>query len=95
MTGVRWRPDTGFEGKCGECAEFWPLDMEFWYPKQGLRRCRACYNVWQSRANRRVREIAAIRLHDRRRYKREWMQRRRLSLRRAEGRRRYERRSAA
>lgn len=44
MTGVRWREDTGFEGRCDDCKEYWPLDEEFWTPKHGLVRCRGCHN---------------------------------------------------
>ena len=43
MTGVRWREDTGYEGRCDDCKEYWPLDDEFWSPKHGLARCRGCY----------------------------------------------------
>jgi hypothetical protein len=43
MTGVRWREDTGFEGKCDDCREYWPLDVEFWSLKHGLVRCHACH----------------------------------------------------
>lgn len=46
--GIRWRSDVGFEMRCDECARrgqsrtYWPLDLEFWRPRAGLARCRAC-----------------------------------------------------
>lgn len=81
VTGCRYRVDVGYEGKCDDCAEWWPLTDEFWYPVQGMRRCRACMNVSQRRGARRMRasfdEVAAIRLASRRKYNREWMRARR------------------
>lgn len=43
MTGVRFRHDTGFEMKCPDCRQFWPLDVEFW-KLRNFARCRACHN---------------------------------------------------
>jgi len=79
VTGVRWRSDTGWEGRCNECCDWWPLDHEFWYPRQGLARCRACQNLAQRRSERRIRaeEQDVIRAADRRRYRREWESERR------------------
>ena len=51
MTGVRWRPDTGFEGKCDRCLEWWPLDRTCWFPDHGMKRCRACLSEIQSQKN--------------------------------------------
>jgi hypothetical protein len=66
---LRWRPDTGFEYRCEDCAQandrirFWPLDTEFWNPKRGFRRCRACWEAkdraaaranWQANKARRM-----------------------------------------
>jgi predicted RNase H-like nuclease len=51
MTGVRFREDTGFEGRCDYCLSWWPLDREFWYPVHGMRRCRACLSDLQRRKN--------------------------------------------
>jgi len=74
MTGVRFRDDVGWEGRCNECCEWWPLDQEFWYPRQGVARCRGCLNLSQRRSERRARasEASALRAADRRRYLREW-----------------------
>lgn len=44
MTGVRYRDDTGFEGRCDTCREYWPLTAEFWVFGRGFRTCRGCYN---------------------------------------------------
>lgn len=41
MKGVRFRED-GFQGRCEYCNSWWPLEVEFWYPKSGLQRCKAC-----------------------------------------------------
>ncbi len=41
MTGVRFREDT-FQGQCETCHEWWPISTEFWLPRWGVRRCRAC-----------------------------------------------------
>ncbi len=47
---IRWRADTGWELRCQSCAArrrecYWPLEPygEFWYPKRGLQRCKACF----------------------------------------------------
>jgi hypothetical protein len=52
MNGARWRDDTGFEGKCDYCLDWWPLTLEFWYPKTGLKKCKACHlearRLWQT-----------------------------------------------
>ena len=39
------RPE-GFEGQCDYCGDWWPLTVEFWYPKHGLRRCKACWATY-------------------------------------------------
>lgn len=81
VTGVRLRADVGWEGRCNECCEWWPLDEEFWYPRQGVARCRGCINLAQRRAERRLRasEVDMVRLADRRRRLREWARRKRAS----------------
>lgn len=38
---VRYR-DGDFQLRCEYCREWWPLDLEFWYPIGGLRRCKSC-----------------------------------------------------
>ena len=42
MRGARWREDTGYEGQCDRCRQWWPLDDDSWVKKTGFRRCRAC-----------------------------------------------------
>jgi flagellar motility protein MotE (MotC chaperone) len=57
--GVRYDPDLGeFQMRCGDCSRrseraFWPLTLEFWEPKHGMNRCKACHNEIKAR---RVRE---------------------------------------
>lgn len=46
MRGVRYREDTGFEGRCEYCRSWWPLTTSAWKVKQGLRRCEACYREY-------------------------------------------------
>ena len=79
MTGVRFHED--WEGKCDACAQWWPLTDEFWYPRQGVRRCRACINMTQSRPARfqraKTAEEVAIRKADRLRNRRGWERARR------------------
>ena len=41
MNGVRFREDE-FQGQCETCRDWWPITQEFWYPRWGMRRCRAC-----------------------------------------------------
>ena len=44
MTGVRMG-ESGYEGRCDGCLEYWPLEPEFWPVKtHGMRLCRACDN---------------------------------------------------
>jgi len=40
MTGVKYG-ELGFEGRCDECLEWWPLTPEFW-PVPAIRRVRIC-----------------------------------------------------
>ena len=44
MTGVRWREDVGFEGRCEQCREWWPITGEHWNAARhgGWKRCKAC-----------------------------------------------------
>lgn len=66
MTGVRWRPDTGFEGKCDNCLEWWPLaDRTCWSPSNTLKRCRACIAEAQAERNRIRRQDPVEREKDR------------------------------
>ena len=49
--------ELGKEKQCSKCGDFWPLDPEFFYPKQTAKRkdgtrglsfdavCKACYEV--------------------------------------------------
>lgn len=43
MRGVRLATE-GWEGQCDKCRQWWPLDVENWIPRFGMRRCRACHN---------------------------------------------------
>jgi hypothetical protein len=53
VRGVRYRPDTGFEMRCGDCRVFWPLDREFWNTeRKTLQRCRGCEANRNARARR-------------------------------------------
>ena len=46
MNGIRFR-DGEFEGRCDYCHEYLPLTTEFWYPKNGVRRCLACLREYK------------------------------------------------
>lgn len=53
---VQWsKAEEAFEMQCDTCLGFLPVTTEFWVPKHGLTRCRACYresnNVRQARKN--------------------------------------------
>lgn len=71
---VRWaKADEAFEMQCDACLDFLPMTAEFWVPKHGYARCRACYhdayNARQRERNRvrrsdpayRIAEVAAHR----------------------------------
>jgi hypothetical protein len=55
---VRWDPEMGeFEAQCGDCAaaarrSYWPLTRDFWDPRLGVQRCRACQNTRRRLARR-------------------------------------------
>lgn len=54
LTPIRWREDTGWEYRCGDCAQkaaecFWPLTEEFWDRKRTMRRCRSCQKALDAR----------------------------------------------
>ncbi len=67
MTGVRWREDTGFEGRCDYCREYWPLTLEFWQvSKVSMRSCKACIREYYRVAQARRREDPEKREADRR-----------------------------
>lgn len=56
-TGIRYRPE-GWEFRCGSCARqgkqsYWPLTPEFWSPRLGMARCRACLAESRNVAERR------------------------------------------
>ena len=44
-TPVRWR-ETGFELRCEYCRSWWSIELEHWQPKNGMRRCRACWREY-------------------------------------------------
>ncbi len=82
---VRWNTALEeFELRCEQCAAnrtpcYWPLTTEFWSPKQGMSRCRACWRAFDTeRHGRRRRErMATLEMlalaEARRAYNREWM----------------------
>jgi hypothetical protein len=41
VRGVR-HTEIGWEGQCDKCRQWWPLDLESWKPRTGMRRCYAC-----------------------------------------------------
>ena len=43
---VRWK-DGGFEAKCPLCSEFLAVTEEFWFPRSGVTRCRACWTEYR------------------------------------------------
>lgn len=46
MTGVRVR-EGEFEGQCAYCREYLPLTTEFWVPRHGVQRCKACLQEYK------------------------------------------------
>jgi hypothetical protein len=42
----RYRED-GWELRCRTCGDWWPLTTEFYDPKHGTVRCRACWREYQ------------------------------------------------
>lgn len=99
-TGVRWRLDVGWEMRCSACrlakkAAWWPLTHEFWNPRKGMSRCRACWNAYEGTLRLRRRGVGGLQraVEARRAYNREWAAAKRIRQREAEGRRRYERRT--
>lgn len=59
VTGVRFDRELGeFQLRCADCARrggqaYWPLTLDFWSPKHGMSRCKAC---WDARRAARLRE---------------------------------------
>lgn len=56
---IRWRVETGFEFRCESCVQrggttvFWPLTDEFWTPRHGMTKCRACQlDYWRKKQKR-------------------------------------------
>ena len=49
MSDFRFREDTGWERRCPECADWWPITVEYW-DKRWHTRCKACIRAWK-RAN--------------------------------------------
>lgn len=43
---MRHREDTGFEAKCLYCGEWWPITLEYWKPRGGMARCKACWTLY-------------------------------------------------
>ena len=64
---VRWsKADETFEMQCEGCLDFLPLTPEYWVPKHGCTRCRACFrdanNAKQRERNRARRADPAYRV---------------------------------
>ena len=57
---VRHR-DGDFQLRCEYCREWWPLDLEFWYPTNGLRRCKSCTSEYKKLKERGRRNDEAVR----------------------------------
>ena len=62
---VRWDAQMSeMQLRCEDCSKggrtqsYWPATLEFWYPRLGLQRCRACHND-RRRAVRRTKMDAA------------------------------------
>ena len=56
LHGVKYK-EGEFYLRCGKCWEanlacYWPLTLEFWEPKLGLTRCRACWATYRRRQKR-------------------------------------------
>lgn len=49
----------GREWRCKTCLAWLPTDAEFWYPRRGLARCRACQQEYDVAAHRRLRARAS------------------------------------
>lgn len=50
-SGVRWRPETGYELRCNHCRTYWPLSDEFWQ-RSGFTRCKACWAIYKRQRQR-------------------------------------------
>jgi len=53
LSPVRCR-EGEFELRCMDCAQgdhgaYWPLTLEFWNPRRGMQRCRACWTAKRRR----------------------------------------------
>jgi hypothetical protein len=99
-TGVRYRQDVGWELRCESCAvlhgeRYWPLTLEFWDPRHGMSRCRACWVAYARRLRARSPHQDYARAEAVRRYQREWAARKRAQQRADEGRRPWQRRKIA
>lgn len=45
---VRWSAsEDEWQHRCGECRQWWPLTFDFWYPRHGMARCKACWTEYQ------------------------------------------------
>lgn len=52
----RFREDVGFERRCPQCCDWWPITLDFW-DKRWHTRCRACIREWKRHnQNRRYQE---------------------------------------
>ena len=62
--GVRFRDDE-FEAKCDYCLEWWPLDLDYWLPSHGFRKCHACIRDQKTAYMARRRQDPEVRARDR------------------------------
>lgn len=46
MKDFRYDREIGFERRCPECLDWWPITLEFW-DKRWLTKCRACVKTWR------------------------------------------------
>ena len=45
---VRWSAtEEEWQHRCGECRQWWPLTFDFWTPRHGMARCKACWAEYQ------------------------------------------------
>lgn len=48
--------EIGWEGQCDNCRQWWPLDLDNWKPKAGLRQCVVCVREDRAAYLRRLRD---------------------------------------
>lgn len=85
---VRWNEELGWLLRCDVCVlvksgtAWWPLTDEFWDPRHGMTRCRACWRARDRDWHRKMRpEVVRAHAAKYRAYKAEWARRKRAQLR--------------